>query len=132
MIDDKINNSLRELEQSLQNIEAARKQVERTVRSYDGLNDTTAEYVKELNAITANVQELIDNINTSYNKKIKEFEKDRDAIVKATTEGTKKLSNATDEFATSLFSIEKKLTYSLIINVVSLIAIGAISFMMIV
>ena len=45
MIDEKINNSLKELEQRLQNVESARKQVEKTVSSYDGLNKTTAEYV---------------------------------------------------------------------------------------
>ena len=37
MIDQKINNSLRELEQSLKNIDSARKQVEKTISSYDGL-----------------------------------------------------------------------------------------------
>ena len=43
MIDEKINNSLRELEQGLKNVESARKQVEKTVSSYDGLNKTTAD-----------------------------------------------------------------------------------------
>ena len=45
MMDEKINNSLKELEQRLQNVESARKQVEKTVSSYDNLNKTTAEYV---------------------------------------------------------------------------------------
>ena len=56
MIDQKINNSLKELEQSLKNIESARKQVEKTVNSYDGLNNTTSEYVTTLSTLTTNVK----------------------------------------------------------------------------
>ena len=56
MIDEKINNSLRELEQGLKNVESARKQVEKTVSSYDGLNKTTAEYVSQLGVITTKVK----------------------------------------------------------------------------
>lgn len=126
MIDEKINNSLRELEQNLKDIETARKQVERTVRSYNGLNDTTAEYVNRLGTITTKVQELITNIGRDYNQKVEEFEKDRDTIVKASNTATEKLSNSSDEFASSLKTIEKKLKYSLIVNAISLIAIVTI------
>ena len=38
MIDQRINDSLKELEQGLKNIDSARKQVERTINSYDGLH----------------------------------------------------------------------------------------------
>ena len=48
MIEEKINNSLKELEEGLKDIESARKQVEKTVSSYDGLTKTTAEYVTKL------------------------------------------------------------------------------------
>ena len=37
MIEEKINNSLKELEQGLREIESARKQVEKTVSSFVGL-----------------------------------------------------------------------------------------------
>ena len=56
MIDEKINNSLKELEQGLKDIESARKQVEKTVNSYDGLNKTTGEYVTKLGALTTKIQ----------------------------------------------------------------------------
>ena len=56
MIDEKINNSLRELEQGLKSMESARKQVEKTVNSYDGLNLATAEYVSKLGTITTKIQ----------------------------------------------------------------------------
>ena len=55
MIDERINNSLKELESQLRNIESARKQVEKTVGSFDGLNATTNNYVQSLNAIRGQI-----------------------------------------------------------------------------
>ena len=130
MIDEKINNSLRELEQGLKNVESARKQVEKTVSSYDGLNKTTAEYVNQLGVITTKVKELVDSIGKDYDQKVKAFEKDLDTVIKALNGATEKLSNATEEFKESLFEIQTKLKYSLIVNAVSLVAIGAIIFLL--
>ena len=126
MIDEKINNSLRELEQGLKNVESARKQVEKTVNSYDGLNSTTADYVNKLGVVTAKIKELVDSIGKDYDQKVKEFEKDRETVIKASNAATEKLSNATDEFRESLFELHTKLKYSLTINAVLLFAIGAI------
>ena len=126
MIDEKINNSLRELEQGLKSMESARKQVEKTVNSYDGLNATTAEYVSKLDTITAKIQELVDTIGKDYSQKVKAFEKDREFVINTSTAATEKLSNATEEFKDSLVEIQTKLKYSLIVNAVSLTAIGAI------
>lgn len=126
MIDEKINNSLRELEQGLKSMESARKQVEKTVNSYDGLNATTAEYVSKLGTITAKIQELVDTIGKDYSQKVKAFEKDREIVISTSTAATEKLSNATEEFKDSLVEIQTKLKYSLIVNAVSLTAIGAI------
>lgn len=130
MIDAKINNSLRELEQGLQNIESARKQVERTVNSYDGLNATTADYVNKLSIITTKINELVVIIGKDYDQKVKAFEKDRDSVIRASNTATDKLSNATEEFKDSLFEIQAKLKYNLIVNAVSLIAIAAIAFLL--
>ena len=130
MIDEKINNSLRELEQGLKNVESARKQVEKTVSSYDGLNKTTAEYVRQLGIITTKVKELVDSIGKDYDQKVKAFEKDRDTVIKASSEAADKLSNATEEFKYSLLEIKTKLKYCLIVNAVSLIAIAAIVFLL--
>lgn len=130
MIDEKINNSLRELEQGLQNIESARKQVERTVNSYDGLNSTTADYVNKLGVVTAKIKELLDSIGKDYDQKVKTFEKDRETVIKASNAATEKLSNATEEFKGSLFDIQTKLKYSLIVNAVSLVAIAAIVYLL--
>ncbi len=126
MIEEKINNSLKELEEGLKDIESARKQVEKTVSSYDGLTKTTGEYVTRLGNITTKVQELVDSIGKDYNQKIKAFEKDRDTIVNASNAASEKLSNATEEFKDSLSELKIKLKYSIIINAVSLVAIVVI------
>ena len=130
MIDEKINNSLKELEQGLKNVESARKQVEKTVNSYHGLNATTAEYVNKLGTVTNKIQEIVDSIGKDYAKKVTEFEKDRETVINASNAATEKLSNATDEFNNSLSAIQTKLKYSLIVNAVSLIAIIAIIIML--
>lgn len=130
MIDEKINNSLRELEQGLKSIESARKQVEKTVNSYDGLNSTTADYVSKLGTITTKIQELVDTIGKDYSQKVKAFEKDRETVINASTAATEKLSNATKEFKDSLVEIQTKLKYGLIVNAVSLVAIGIIVFLL--
>ena len=128
MIDEKINNSLRELEQGLKSIESARKQVEKTVNSYDGLNSTTADYVSKLGTITTKVQELVDTIGKDYSQKVKAFEKDRETVINASTAATEKLSNATEEYKDSLVEIQTKLKYSLIVNAISLASVAAILF----
>ena len=128
MIDEKINNSLRELEQGLKSMESARKQVEKTVNSYDGLNSTTAEYVNKLGTITTKIQELVDAIGKDYSLKVRAFDKDRETVINASTTAIEKLSNATEEFKDSLVEIQTKLKYSLIVNAVSLVAVATILF----
>jgi len=130
MIDEKINNSLRVLEQELKNVDSARKQVEKTVSSYDGLNKTTAEYVSQLGVITTKIKELVDSISKDYDQKVKAFEKDRDTVIKASNAAIEKLSNATEEFQKSLSEIQSKLKYSLMVNTVSLVAIATILFLL--
>ena len=130
MIDEKINNSLRELEQGLKSMESARKQVEKTVNSYDGLNSTTAEYVSKLGTITTKIQELVDTIGKDYSQKVKAFEKDREIVINTSTAATEKLSKASEEFKDSLVDVQTKLKYSLILNVVSLVVIGIIVYLL--
>ena len=130
MIDEKINKTLKELEQGLKDVESARKQVERTVSSFSNLNSTTLEYVDKLGTITTKVQELVDNIGKDYIQKVKDFEKDRETVIKSSNAAIEKLSNATEEFKNSLFEIQTRLKYSLIINAVSFVVIGAIAFLL--
>ena len=130
MIDEKINNSLKELEQGLKSMESARKQVEKTVNSYDGLNSTTAEYVSKLGTITSKIQELVDTIGKDYSLKVKAFEKDREIVITASTAATEKLFKASEEFKDSLVDVQTKLNISLILNVVSLVVIGIIVYLL--
>ena len=130
MIDERINKTLKELEQGLQDVESARKQVERTVSSFSNLNTTTLEYVSKLGTITTKVQELVGYVGKDYAQKVKDFEKDREVVIKSSNAATEKLSNATEEFKESLFEIQTKLKYSLIVNAVSLVVIGAILFLL--
>lgn len=131
MIEEKINNSLRELEQGLKDLESARKQVNETVNSYNGLKKTTSEYVSLLSSINTIVQGLIYNVGNDYSQKVKEFEKDRATIINASNIATEKLTNATEEFKNSLNEIRTKLFFSIIVNAISLIAIGIILFLLI-
>jgi hypothetical protein len=120
--------SLERMKSVLTDIQSAKQQVEKTVNSYDGLNETTAEYVSKLGTITTKIQELVDAIGKDYSLKVKAFEKDRDTVINASTAATEKLSNATEEFKESLVEIQTKLKYSLIVNAISLAAIAAILF----
>ena len=128
MIDQKINNSLKELEQSLKNIDSARKQVEKTVNSYDGLNNTTSEYVTTLSTLTTNVKNLIKSVETDYNQKVSAFEQDRKTIIDSANAASQKLSEASDGFKASLNNIETKLRYSMIINIITFISLLVVLF----
>lgn len=73
MIDEKINKTLSELEANLRNVESARKQVENTINSYEGLKAATANYVKNLSSIENNLDALITAIGADYENNTKSF-----------------------------------------------------------
>ena len=126
MIDQRINDSLMELEQSLKNLDSARKQVEKTMESYDGLHDSVSEYVAQLEKITTKVEELIVVVGTDYTQKVEEFDKDCKSIIESANSASQKLSEATDSFNNSLNTIEGKQNYSMMINIVLAIILGSI------
>ena len=126
MIDQRISDSLKELEQGLKNIDSARKQVERTVNSYDGLHNSPSEYVTQLGKLTTKVKELVTAIGTDYNQKVAAFEKDRKSVIDSANSASQKLSEATDSFRNSLNKVESKLNYSLAVNFVLAIILGVI------
>lgn len=129
MIDQRINDSLKELEQGLKNIDSARKQVERTVNSYDGLHNSISEYVIQLGNLTTKVKELVTAIGTDYNQKVAAFDKDRKVIVDSANSSIQELSNSTETFKNSLNNVENKLKYSLIVNVALFVILGIIVFL---
>ncbi len=129
MIDQRINDSLKELEQGLKNIDSARKQVERTINSYDGLHNSTSEYVTQLGKLTTKVKELVTAIGTDYNQKATAFDQDRKVIVDSANSAIHELSNSTEAFKNSLNNVENKLKYSLIVNITLFVILGMIVFL---
>lgn len=126
MIDQRINDSLKELEQGLKNIDSARKQVERTINSYDGLHNSTSEYVTQLGKLATKIKELVAAIGTDYNQKVAAFEKDRKSVIDSANSASQKLSEATDSFRNSLNKVESRQNYSLAINFVLAIILGVV------
>jgi len=131
MIDEKINNTLKELELGLKNIDSARKQVEKTVNSYDELNGSTKEYISMLGLLTTQIKELVNSIGNDYNQKVVELEKDRRSIIESVNNASNKLSESTVKFKESLNNVESKLKQCMIINVVTIILMVIILFFVI-
>ena len=75
-------------------------------------------------------QYLVDNVGKDYAQKVSNFERDRDKILKSTQAATEKLSSAIDGFNDSLYGIENRLRYSIIINVLSFVSIGGLIFLL--
>lgn len=128
MIDQKINDSLKSLEQELRNIESARKQVEKTVDAYNGLNSSTSQYVQNLSSLTTKVKDLVAAVENDYSSKMSSFEKERKSIIDSANAASNKLAEATDSFRESLGNVENKLKYSLILNIIMILALIALSF----
>lgn len=134
MIDERINKSLTELENQLKSVESARKQVEKTIKSFDGLYNITSDYVNSLNSIKIKLDEVVNLIRTDYTKKISEFEEDRNSIVKACNDVIAKMDSKTEsienQVASTIKSLQCKLKYSLILNVITTLGIIALTFML--
>lgn len=121
MIDEKINNSLKELEDSLNNIESARRQVEKIVTSHEALSNSTTEYVNSLNNVTAKIQIIIDLIGKDYNQRINTFEIESKKAIESVKTASEKLAIASNEFSYSLTNIRKILNYNFIVTILLLI-----------
>ena len=129
MIEQRINDSLKELEQGLINIDSAHKQVEKTVNSFDGLKGSTSEYVSQLGTLTSKVKGLIAAIETDYTQKTTAFEKDRKSIIESANSASQKLVDATEAFANSLNKIDTKLKYSIIVNAILFVILVIVVFL---
>lgn len=122
MIDEKINKTLSELETNLRNIESARKQVENTVNSYDGLKTETANYVKSLSTIKDNLNALITAIGEDYENNTKSFRRDCKAITDSCNSLISKINDAVEDIngkvSSQIEKIHKKFMYVIICNVI--------------
>lgn len=115
MIDEKINTSLIEIERELQNISSARRQVDKTVASYEELKVATASYKDSLDQITKSLTDLVANFRTNYEE-----------IMKASSSAIKNLNEAADsvkkEVGDKVSSFDNRLYIILAMNAI-LIAI---------
>ena len=122
MIDKKINKTLSELEANLRNIESARKQVEITVNSYEGIKAVTANYVKNLSSIENNLHALITSIGTDYEKNTDSFRRDCKEITTSCNSLISKINDAVEDIngkvSSQIEKIHKKFIYVIICNVV--------------
>lgn len=130
MIDERINSSLSELEANLREVESARMQVKQTVEAYNSLRETTAEFVGRLGVISTKIQQLVDSIRNNYEQKVQDLDNDRENIIIAAQTAINQLSNETTKFEQSRTALNKKLTYCIILNVITLVALGAMSFLL--
>ncbi len=115
MIDEKINKTLSELEANLRNVESARKQVESTVNSYEGLKDATANYVKNLSKIENNLNVLISAVGEDYEKNIETFRRDCKEITTSCNSLISKINDAVEDINEKF---HKKFISVIICNVV--------------
>lgn len=133
MIDEKINKTLSELEASLKNIESARKQVQETITSYDGLKNTTTNYVNNLSSIDKNLEQLILSIGKDYESKVVSFEKDCKIIYDSCNALIASINNSAEEIknnvSASIAGIHKKFTYVLICNAILFVTILLLYFL---
>ena len=122
MIDEKINKTLSELEANLRNVESARKQVESTVNSYEGIKAVTANYVKNLSSIENNLHELITDIGADYEKNTDSFQRDCKEITTSCNSLISKINDAVENIngkvSSQIDKIHKKFMYVIICSVI--------------
>ena len=122
MIDEKINKTLSELEANLRNVESARKQVESTVNSYEGIKAATANYVKNLSSIENNLHALITSIGTDYEKNTDSFRRDCKEITTSCNSLISKINDAVEDIngkvCSQIEKIHKKFIYVIMCNVI--------------
>lgn len=132
MIDDKINESLKEIERELQNVKSARNQVDSTVASYEALKNATSSYVTSMNNIKEEVTKLVKVVGDDYKGITADFKKQQGEIHAMAKSALESISEAATQVETSVAnsikSIQTKLTIALVINTLTIIAIVALHF----
>lgn len=132
MIDDKINESLKEIERELQNIASARNQVDSTVASYNALRNATSSYVTSMNNIKEEVAKLVKAVGDDYKDITNDFKKQQNEIHTMTKSSLESISEASSQVqnsvANSIKSLQTKLTVCLALNVITILVIVVLHF----
>lgn len=133
MIDERINRTLAELEVNLQRVKSAQQQVSNTVSAYEALQTSTKEYLKTLSTVNDKFKDLADLVGSDYNKKVKEFERDRSSIMESCQTAIDTVNSSAEEIketvSSNIESMQKKLTYTLIANVLIIVVMIALFFL---
>lgn len=133
MIDERIEKSLREIELQLQSLESARKQVEKTVNSFDGLKSTTQDYVNSLTPIQNKLGAIVEQIGQDYLAQMNELGKDREKIIETchiAVEGLEIATHAAEKrIASNIRSFQKILLIIIGLNVLSIAGIVFLYFL---
>lgn len=132
MIDDKINESLKEIERELQSISSARNQVDKTVASYEELKIATEAYAKSLSNVKEDLTKIVKLLQEDYSKIISAFkrqQKDIETASKACLDSLHEASENVEQRVDGwVSSIQKKLLWSLILNGVTIAIIIILNF----
>lgn len=132
MIDDKINKALTELESNLRSVKSANEQVNNTVNAYKALTVSTTAYAESLSAVKDSVEKLTNIVGKDYDRKVTDFEKDRNQIVASCNQVITNVNQAIDDvkqsFNDNIKQIHKKFTYVLVLNGLILLTVVLLHF----
>lgn len=132
MIDEKINKTLTEMEANLAKVESARKQVESTVGSFNGLQAKTSEYVNSLTDVNKNLKDVLKLVGEDYKQMVNSFKNDRESIMEACNSAISTVNNAAESVQhnveENISNMQKRFTLVIILNIVILITVVALAF----
>lgn len=132
MIDDKINKALIELEANLRNVKSANDQVNSTVNAYKALTAGTTAYAESMSAVKDSVEKLVKAVGNDYDKKVAEFDKDRNQIVSSCNQVIADVNltiqDVRQSFYDNIKQIHKRFTYVLVLNGLILLSIVLLHF----
>lgn len=133
MIDDKINKALTELEADLRSVRSANDQVNNTVNAYKALTASTTTYAESLSAVKDSVEKLTKAVGNDYDKKVTEFNKDRNQIVvscnQVIADVNQTIQNVKQSFDDNIKQIHNKFTYVLVLNGIILLTMVLLHFL---
>ena len=133
MIDDKINKALTELEAILRSVRSANDQVNNTVNAYKALTASITTYTESLSAVKVSVEKLVKAVGNDYDKRVAEFDKDRDQIVascnQVIADVNRTIQDAKQSFHDNIKQIHNKFAYVIALNGIILLTMVLLHFL---
>ena len=133
MIDDKINKALTEMEANLRSVRSANDQVNNTVNAYKALTASITTYTESLSAIKDSVEKLVKVVGNDYDKRVAEFDNDRNQIVascnQVIADVNRTIQDAKQSFDDNIKQIHNKFAYVIALNGIILLSIVLLHFL---